>query len=175
MTEDILKQIRKEYFTKKREIEKLKEKRDRLKALEKCSEVKEYLKLLGCTSLIDDNQSDILTDDEILYSTYRKYIYKSKYTSNIYVYVGAFKRTSDGDILSSNSSFDYKLYQDVENEFNKVYMAPFNYQEFERDNKVIIPKNPSFEIYYQIRREFIHTAIKEDQDLACQKILHKKY
>ena len=39
MTEDILKQIRKEYFTKKREIEKLKEKRDRLKALEKCSEV----------------------------------------------------------------------------------------------------------------------------------------
>ena len=175
MTEDILKQIRKEYFTKKQEIEKLKQKRERLKVLEKCFEVKEYLKLLGCTSLIDDNQSDILTDDEILYSTYRKYIYKSKYTSNIYVYVGAFKRTSDGDILSSNSSFDYKLYQDVENEFNKVYMAPLNYQKFERDNKVIIPENPSFEIYYQIRREFIHTAIKEDQDLACQKILHKKY
>ena len=52
MTEDILKQIRKEYFTKKREIEKLKEKRDRLKALEKCSEVQEYLNLLGCISLI---------------------------------------------------------------------------------------------------------------------------
>ena len=57
MTEDILKQIRKEYFTKKREIEKLKEKRDRLKALEKCSEVQEYLNLLGCISLINDNQN----------------------------------------------------------------------------------------------------------------------
>ena len=121
MTEDILKQIRKEYFTKKREIEKLKEKRDRLKALEKCSEVQEYLNLLGCISLINDNQNEILTDDEILYSTYRKYIYKSQHTNNIYVYVGAFKRTSDGDILVSNSPFDYKLYQDVENEFNKVF------------------------------------------------------
>ena len=89
------------------------------------------------------------------------------------MYVGAFKRTSDGDILVSNSSFDYKLYQDVENELNKVYMTPLNYQKFERDNRVIIPMNPSFETYYQIRREFIHTAIKEDQDLACQKILHK--
>ena len=175
MTEDILKQIRKEYFTKKREIEKLKEKRDRLKALEKCSEVQEYLNLLGCISLINDNQNEILTDDEILYSTYRKYIYKSQHTNNIYVYVGAFKRTSDGDILVSNSPFDYKLYQDVENEFNKVYMTPLNYQKFERDNRVIIPMNPSYETYYQIRREFIHTAIKEDQDLACQKILHKKY
>lgn len=175
MTEDILKKIRREYFTKKHEMKNFEEKLERLKTLENNPNVREYLDLLGYVSLIDDNQSGILTDDGILYSTYRKYIYKSKYTNNIYVYIGAFKRTSDGDILTSNTSFDYKLYQDVENEFNKVYMTPFNYQEFERDNKVIIPVTPNFEIYYQIRKEFIHTAIKEDQDLACQKILHKKY
>ena len=65
MTEDILKQIRKEYFTKKGEIEKLKEKRDRLKALEKCSEVQEYLNLLGCISLINDNQNEIVHIESI--------------------------------------------------------------------------------------------------------------
>lgn len=175
MTEEILKTIRKEYFTKKREMNVLKEKLEKIKLLESNYDLQEYLKLVGCESLISINQNEILTDDEILYRTYRKYIYKSKQTNNIYVYMGAFKRTSDGDIQTFNTLYDYKLYQDVENEFNKEYILPSDYLEFERNNQVIIPTIPSFEVYYQIRREFIHTAIKEDQDLANYKILHKKY
>lgn len=183
MKEDILNQIRNELNIKKGINERYNDKLKRIKELEKDSNVKEYISLIGLSNYNKEFIND--SDNEIIRYIYTKYICKimENTTNKIYVYLGTFKYSNEFDGVHSYSDIridyndknaDYRLYQDIELLYSKK-VAIKDCNLFEKNNIVINPHSYyKMSEYYKIQREFFINSVKDSQENA-KTIVLKKY
>jgi len=139
--------------------------------------VAKYLNLLEEIEKYDDN---FAKNDEILDQAF-KFIQNSGYfidTNEIYFYYGSFMN-EDGNVIQvprNSSSGEYDLYKDVES--CKYIKNPISQrEEFEANHKVIVfyKPYPSNRDFTSVHRDFLYTALDEGQEVACNKVLSRKY
>ena len=158
----------------------------KVKMLEENEYVKEYFKLKEELESFHYEKMIAETDLDLLANSFRPYLYANKETNGIYLYMGAYKRNFSCDIEHGANDYrlrrndpevEYCMYKDIETEVYDYIQVPIEKcDEFEDTHKVIIPKTIFNDVlYYEIQREFFSIAIYEGQEVACRKILSKKY
>lgn len=179
MTEEILEKIKKEYEQRKQKQNEIKGKIKRLNELKKNPFVIEYIEL---TDFINNSFYHEYTDEEIMVSSFNKYISEIKDTNGIYIYLGTFRLSnicdiehgpSDERVSRNDPSAKYSIYQDIE-KFSCNQIPIKHREQFEKHNKIIFPKTINTNKYfYELQKEFIRECINSSQEEACQKLLSK--
>ena len=144
--------------------------RKKLYELEQNPLIQEYLKL---KKFIEDYQMDKYTDKNVSKHIYESIIIDTKSSNNIYVYIG---RDANRKILDTY----YHLYKDLETG-RKMMILESQRDQFERSNKVIymLPKTGFYSKetwlrkYNEIRELFLSYVIKQPQEQAVKKLMHK--
>ena len=186
MKEDLLNSIKKDYLEKKALKAEVSNLIGRIKKLEDNEYVKEYFRLKEELESFPYERMIVETDLDLLSRSFRPYLYANKETNGIYLYMGAYKRnffcdiehgSSDYRLHRNDSDVEYCMYKDIETEVYDYVQVPIEKcDEFERTHNVIIPKTwLNDALYYEIQRDFFNMAVNEGQEVACQKILSKKY
>lgn len=188
MKEEILIRIREDLKREKEKNREYNEKIRRIKELKKDDKVKEYIQLLE--DVYDDLKPIKTTDKEIISRLFdSRYLNKIKEneTNEIYVYLGTFK-CGDNDIIHyshdtqverNDANADYREYWNIEQKYSKfIPISKSNYFESTHTiinlNNVFHTKRFNENKYYEIRNEFINTAVKTSQNNAVKRLL-KKY
>lgn len=183
MKQEILQAIKNDYLakmkTKTNTIELLK----KIEELEQNEIVKEYLNLTEQLKSIDYQEIIGRSNEDIMESAFRNHMYSIKETNGIYVCLGTFMMNNTYDIEHGPSDYrlkrddpraEYRIYKDIE-KTDSIQIPINKCEKFESTHKVIIPKTSLTEkYYYELQREFIKTAVKHDQEKACQRVLRKK-
>ena len=170
MREELLDVIRNSYVNMKKRQKKNQEVIDRVKCLEKNEFVREYLDL---KLKIDKVYSSEMSDDEVIDVSIQGISSYVDNTNEIYVCLGEY--------YLSYKKEKYKRYMNIENENDFYLIAYDECEEFEKNHHVILLDyvgNDIFDIlnkYREIQMDFFKTAIKENQEKACRKVLTKKY
>ena len=180
-TEEI-KLLREKYYSLVKENQELLAIKKRISELEQTKEVKEYL------YLTDRINSQYFRKEKSDRELVRDAINSSNITptNDIYVYIGAYKYSSESEIIHGSSIYlasrndqiaDYVVYYNLE---AKKYSLDFsrevsyeNADKFEREHKVIFPKKFSFNreaYFYDLQDEYFTTVILESEEKAISKI-----
>lgn len=142
--------------------------------------VKRYLELIKYDN--DTNRKYILkSSDDLIEDAWNINNYKIR-DNNIYFCVGAYKYDTNCDIVHGiagykvnlNEEADYKIYRNIENEFDEKEISIAKCELFENTHTIIYPKsyyNANKE-YYLLRKEFLKDCIV-NQDKAVEKLLTK--
>lgn len=180
-TEEI-KLLRDKYYSLVKENQELLAMKKRISELEQTNEVKEYLYLtdrINSQYFSKEKSNRELVRDAINFSDITP-------TNDIYVYIGAYKYSSESEIIHGSSIYlasrndhiaDYVVYYNLE---AKKYSLDFsrevpyeNADEFEREHKVIFPKKFNFNreaYFYDLQDEYFTTVILESEEKAISKI-----
>ena len=99
-------------------------------------------------------------------------------TNEIYFYCGSFATYKDDIIQVPRNSVtrEYDLYKDIES--CKYIKSPVEErEEFESTHKVIVfyKPYPSSRDFANVHKEFLSTSVSEGQEVACNKVLSRKY
>lgn len=149
-------------------------KRDKM---EKNPIVVKYLKLL---KEIDNSTDYFIRDEDIMFKAYDALKNNGMITdtNEIYFYYGTYIETNEETIqVPRNSDIGvYDIYRDIESRDcikNPVELRSI----FESNHKVIVfPRPfPSAIDFNDLHRDFLNTAIKEGQDVACKKVLSRNF
>lgn len=145
--------------------------------LEKNPTIVKYLKLI---EEIDRCNDYFIKDEELLNQSFRSLI-NSGYltdTNEIYFYYGTFilYNGESVQVPRNSGSGEYDLYKDIES--CKYLKNPINSrEEFESNHKVIVfPKPfPSNVDFNDVHKDFLYTSLNDGQEVACKKVLARKY
>ena len=149
--------------------------------LEKEPIIKRYITLKKLLT-----SAEVQTEDYIIDNIINRYSPKNaEETNHIYYCLGLYSDDLSGifhknHILIKYGSFNkeatYKLYANIETTCDIVKVPIEDCQEFEKNNFIIFPEDllSGEDEYFEIQREFYITAMTENQEATCKKIL-KKY
>ena len=185
MIDDNLNELKRNYsdlVIKKQKLLKLKQ---AIEKYEKKRKVRKYLELKK--EFLSLNHSIANAPDDILFEIAME---KSKITDsldNIYVYLGAYKKSNRRDVIRSSrdmrvlsydniDEIDYKKYRKLEgNCLNDVIISSNKCEEFEEKNIIIYPRTIlSGRDYYQIRNRYYKDAVENGIDKAKEKLLSRE-
>ena len=144
--------------------------RKRLYELEQNPIVQEYLKV---KKFVNDYQMDKYTESNISKYIFESIIMDTESSNNIYVYIGRDANRKIADIY-------YHIYKDLETGHETMILESQR-EKFERSNKVIYPssrneflsKETWLRYYNELRKLFLSHIIKQPQEKAVKKLMHK--
>ena len=144
--------------------------RKRLYELEQNPLMQEYLKL---KKFVDDYRMDKYSEDNISKFIFESIIMDTESSNNIYVYIGRYVDRATPNIY-------YNIYKDLETGHETMILESQR-DKFERSNKVIYmfpkteihSKETLLKWYNKIRRLFLSHIIKQPQEKAVKKLMHK--
>jgi len=167
MTEEILNIIR---CKLNEEVNKRNSLINEFRRLENDSSVKKYLKMRDI-DVIDENEYSI-DESQIIMDLYTECVNNNIETNEIYYYcdvnIPVIKK-NDGYYLCSSGKDFVKLYKNIENSADELYILEPECDSFE-DSHIILSGNK----YEDIHKEFIIDMVKNSQDVAIKRIV-KKY
>lgn len=180
MNSKLLKEFKEEYLKRREENERtikgynaVKKRRDLIKNNSLVVQFLEYEKQLS------QMRKNIYSDEELLVSSFDDCISSfDEKTDKIYFYLGSFCIDERGNNFQverrfSDEFFGFNTYIDIE---SKKVIDICDWEEFERDNKVIITSDyPDIEMFNEIRKTFLENLVKDGEDVAYKKVLKKKY
>lgn len=161
MNKEELEEIRIKYEIKKKERDKLKKAKERIKELEKDPKVREYLGLMGA------KDKKLLSDEKILENIIKDANIKNK--SNIYVCYGKF--LYDGPHINENNS--YYVYRGLEG--GGIFsIDQKDNEEFEIDRIIIKLFEHNSEYYDKIKQFYFRQLLNgENEEETLEKIKTK--
>ena len=182
MTEEVLKEIKKDYEQRKETRNHLSEVLEEIIKLEEDDTVKKYLNLKKELESINYKKIIEQSDEQILYSSFYNNRYMIIETNDIYICMGTFMMDSICDIVHGPSDIrlnrddpraEYRIYRNIEDGYSEV-ISMRKCEEFERMHKVIIPNIYWTEKYfYELQKEFIKITLEEGQEAAYKRVLSK--
>ena len=172
--------LRENYYSLVKEKQELLALKKRILELEQTSEVKEYLDLVNRVNskhCSKEKSNRELIRDAINFSNITP-------TNDIYVYIGAYKYSSESEIIHDSSIYlasrndhtaDYVVYYNLEaKRYNLNFSIKIPYEkagEFESKYNVIFSERFDKEAYfYDLQDEYFTTVILESEEKAMSKI-----
>lgn len=176
MREDILKQIREDALSKRKETDDFNNKVRRIRELEQDPNVMEYSMLLK--SIVGNPRYISLKDDDIYDLSFRNNLgnIKQDETNNIYVYLGPYETNDYFGIKLSEADPKacFKKYWNIELGIFTFVDIRFA-KNFEESNIILFgEKDGEMGLYREVQNLFVKTAIEQNQEEAVKLVL-KKY
>lgn len=142
--------------------------KEELKALEENSFVKRYKEICSYS------QVDVPSDEEMIVAAFRG-VDKTESNFKIYLFMGAYKRSSSCDendcIVSDLNEADYLVYANLEDEYETISIAPIIREKFEIEN-IVLKCNTSdvskkyYELQTVLYRELLIGDFENKEDIV---------